>query len=68
MAAKKFNTLDRVIGKEEGPASFRGRIGIVVDFKGRGGYGVLFEDAPGITEYLNSDWLNPWSQEQRIGS
>jgi len=56
MAARKFGDGDRVVGREEGPASFRTRVGIVVGFKGRGGYAVQFDDT-GITEYLNSDWL-----------
>jgi hypothetical protein len=57
MAARKFRDDDRVIGREEGPASFRNRAGTVVDFKGRAGYGVRFDDT-GITEYVDSDWFS----------
>jgi hypothetical protein len=57
MPKRKFGTGDRVIGREDGPASFRNRVGTVVDFKGRAGYGVRFDDT-GIPEYLNPEWLD----------
>jgi len=56
MSNRKFANGDRVVGCEEGPASFRGRAGVVVDFRGRGGYGVNFDDTS-ATEYLDSNWL-----------
>jgi len=56
MSDRKFENGDRVIGCEESPASFGGRGGVVVNFSGRGGYGVKFDDT-GVTEYLNSNWL-----------
>jgi hypothetical protein len=57
MAERKFRHGNRVVGREDGPASFRNRTGTVVDFKGRGGYGVTFDDTH-VTEYLNSEWLD----------
>jgi hypothetical protein len=51
MAARKFRDGDRVAGCEVGPAAFRGRVGTIVDFRGRGGYGVKFDDTD-IIEYL----------------
>jgi len=57
MAKRKFRIGDRVVGREDGPASFRGRVGTVTDFEGRGGYGVRFDDT-GVTEYLNPEWLD----------
>jgi len=56
MPARKFRDGDRVTGREEGPASFRNRVGTVVEFRGRQGYGVKFDDT-GITEHVSSDWL-----------
>jgi hypothetical protein len=58
MASRKFQMGDRVVGKDEGRASFRERTGTIVDFQGRGGYGVRFDDAPAIIEYVNSDWIS----------
>jgi hypothetical protein len=58
---RKFENGDRVIGCEESSASFRGRTGIVMNFSGRGGYGVKFDDT-GVTEYLNSNWLQHEAQ------
>lgn len=56
MARVKFEVGGRVWGKEEGPASFRGRVGIIVERgPGRGEYGVRFDD--GRTEYVMSWWL-----------
>jgi hypothetical protein len=57
MAGRKFQNNDRVVGHEEAPASFRERAGTVVDYQGRGGYGVRFDDRLEIIEYLNSDWM-----------
>ncbi|HET6844121.1 MAG TPA: hypothetical protein VFK06_20945 [Candidatus Angelobacter sp.] len=57
MALRKFQINDRVKGKEEAPASFRERTGIIVDFKGKGEYGVRFDDATEVTEYVNSNWI-----------
>lgn len=57
MAARKFINGNKVVGTDGAPASFRGRIGTVVDYKGHGGYGVRFDDRPEITEYVNSDWI-----------
>ncbi len=56
MATRKFRDGDRVVGLEEGPADYRGRVGTIVEFGGRAGYRVKFDDS-GVTEYLNSDWL-----------
>lgn len=58
MSSRKFRDAERVIGREDGPASYRGRIGTIVDFKGRGGYGVRFDDRPDVVEYLESHWLD----------
>ena len=58
MPNRKFRDGDRVIGRDDGPASFRNRVGTIVDYKGRGGYGVRFDDT-GIPEYLNPEWLEP---------
>lgn len=58
MSSRKFRDTERVIGREDGPASYRGRIGTIVDFKGRGGYGVRFDDRPDVIEYLESHWLD----------
>jgi len=57
MAPRKFQTNDRVISLDGSPASFRGRKGIIVDYQGRGGYGVRFDDKPETVEYVNSDWI-----------
>lgn len=57
MSNRKFQSNDRVLGPDKAPASFRGRSGVVVDFKGKGGYGVRFDDRPEIVEYVNSDWI-----------
>ena len=57
MAARKFHDHDRIESPEEAPASFRGRKGLVVAYKGRGGYGVRFDDRPDIVEYVNSNWI-----------
>ena len=52
----KFNLGDRVIGKESGPNSFRGRVGIVVERgPGKSEYGVKFDD--GSTQYVMSSWM-----------
>ena len=58
MSSGKFRDAERVIGREEGPASFNGRVGTIVDFKGRGGYGVRFDDRPDVIEYLEPQWLD----------
>jgi hypothetical protein len=58
MSSRKFRHAERIIAREDGPASFSGRTGTIVDFKGRGGYGVRFDDKPDVTEYLNSTWLD----------
>lgn len=58
MAARKFRTDDRIIGNDKAPESFKGRVGTVVDFKGTGGYGIQFDDAPEITEYVLSTWIS----------
>ena len=57
MSSRKFRDAERVIGREEGPASFRGRIGTILAFKNRGGYGVRFDDRPDVIEYLEPQWL-----------
>jgi len=36
----------------------------LVDYQGRGGYGVRFDDKPEITEYVNSDWMT--KEETRL--
>jgi hypothetical protein len=67
MAARKFQNGDRVVGEDEGRASFRERIGTIADFQGRGGYGVRFDDAPGIVEYVNSDWIRQLVVPDAVG-
>ena len=57
MSSRKFRDAERVIGSENGPADYRGCIGTIVDYKGRGGYGVRFDDRPDVIQYLESYWL-----------
>jgi hypothetical protein len=54
--SRKFRDGDRVKGKEEAPASFRDRVGRVVDYTGKGDYGVVFEDT-GVKEYVDVTWV-----------
>jgi hypothetical protein len=65
MPSRKFENDDRVVGRDEAPASFRSRAGVVVDFKGPGGYGVRFDDRPEIVEYVNSDWMTRETEAER---
>jgi hypothetical protein len=51
----KFQIGERVVGREEGRASFRCRFGVVVEC-GRGEYAVQFEDS-GVTEWVMSSWI-----------
>lgn len=52
----KFTVGDRVIGKESAPASFRGKVGTVIERgPGKAEYGVKFDDGP--TEYVESSWM-----------
>ena len=51
----KFSLGARIIGKEEGPASFRGRMGTVVSYLPGSGYQVSFDD--GRVEYAYAHWL-----------
>jgi hypothetical protein len=67
MASRKFQIGDRVIGEDEGPASFRTRTGTIVDFQPSGGYGVRF-DAPEIIEYVNSNWIRLLVVPEAVGS
>jgi hypothetical protein len=54
----KFNLGDRAIGKESGPASFRRKVGTVVERgPGKSEYGVKFDDGP--MEYVESSWMEP---------
>jgi hypothetical protein len=64
MAERKFRDGDRVAGREEGPADYRCRIGTIIEFGGRGGYRVRFDDT-GTMEYLNSGWLRLVSNGRR---
>lgn len=58
----KFLVGDRVVGKESAPASFRGRIGTVVERgPGKSEYGIKFDDT-GQVEHVESSWLD------RLGS
>lgn len=52
---RKFQIGDLVVGRDEAPASFRERRGIVKEFVQPGEYGVLFED--GRFEYVMSWWI-----------
>jgi hypothetical protein len=63
VANRKFRDEERVIGRQDGPASYRRRVGTVNDFKGYGGYGVRFDDQPDVTEYVESNWLESLSVE-----
>jgi len=54
---RKFSYGARVIGKEEGPASFRGRLGTVLSYLRGSGYQVIFDD--GRVEYAYAHWLEP---------
>jgi hypothetical protein len=68
MAGRKFQNDDRVVGRDEAPASFRNRVGVVVDFKRPSGYGVRFDDRPECIEYVNPDSMARMdSKEQRQG-
>jgi hypothetical protein len=51
----KFPEGARVIGKEEGPGSLRGRTGTVTRYVGGSGYQVSFDD--GRIEYAYAYWL-----------
>jgi hypothetical protein len=51
----KFTEGARIIGKEEGPASFRGRMGTVLSYLPGSGYQVSFDD--GRVEYAYAHWL-----------
>jgi hypothetical protein len=53
----KFAMGARVRGKEEGPASFRGRTGTVIGYVSGSGYQVSFDD--GRVEYAYAHWLEP---------
>jgi hypothetical protein len=52
---RKFSNGVRVIGREEGPASFRGRTGTVIGYISGSGYQVRFDD--GRIEYAYAHWL-----------
>ena len=52
---RKFVNGARVIGKEEGPASFRDRVGTVLSYMSGSGYQVNFDD--GRVEYAYAHWL-----------
>lgn len=53
----KFQVGDRVVGKESGPASFRGRTGTVRQIgPGAAEYGVQFDDGP--LEYVSPSWMD----------
>lgn len=54
---RKFEPGARVRGKEEGPASFRGRTGTVVEYGGDSQYWVQFDD--GRKECVPSSWIEP---------
>ncbi len=52
----KFIIGDRIIGREEGRASFRGRTGKVIEANpARSEYKVQFDD--GRDEWVNSPWI-----------
>lgn len=51
----KFSEGTRIIGKEEGPASFRGRVGTVMSYLSGSGYQISFDD--GRVEYAYAHWL-----------
>lgn len=53
---RKFNVGDAVVGREEGPASFRGRHGVVQAYGAAGEYAILFDD--GRLEYVASSWIS----------
>ena len=52
---RKFRDQDRVIGRDEGPASFRARAGCVVRYMDGSQYEVQFDD--GRTEVVMSSWI-----------
>jgi len=63
----KFNLGDRVIGKESGPASFRGKVGIVFEHgPGKAEYGVRFDD--GSTQHVMSSWMERSSDTSESSS
>ena len=53
---RKFRIGDAVIGRDEGPASFRGRRGVVHAYGSTGEYAILFDD--GRLEYVASSWIS----------
>jgi hypothetical protein len=53
----KFQPGDRVIGREDGPGSFRERTGTVIERVGRADYRIRFDD--GATECAMSWWMDP---------
>ena len=56
MRQRKFSLNDRVIGKEDGKASFRGRSGTILEYgPGKAEYKVAFDD--GAIEYVSSSWI-----------
>jgi len=53
----KFALRDRARGKDDAPASFRHRVGTVVEIgPGASEYGVTFDDNL-HTEYVQSNWM-----------
>jgi hypothetical protein len=59
---REFCLGDSVLGRDEGPASFRGRRGVVQAFGGPGEYAVLFDD--GRLEYVMSSWISRAQSEE----
>lgn len=54
----KFQPGDRVVGKEDAAASFRGRRGVIVRRTYNAGeYWVCFDDRPDVDEAAYSHWL-----------
>ena len=54
---RKFAVGDRVRGQDDAPASFRHRVGTVIEIgPGASEYGVTFDDNL-HTEYVQSNWL-----------
>jgi len=58
MTRRKFEEGARVQAtRENAPAKFKGRTGIVRDKQRYAGYGVEFDDTPGTIERVSSNWL-----------
>ncbi len=61
MTERKFAKGDRFRGRAEGRGgtSYQDRVGTILDFQSPGEYKVVFDDVPGVVEYVHSHWIEP---------